>query len=126
MQMRTLQDNKYPLLIIKYDEKIEYLSQKVAKVWTLAMIWIKYCGLVSPSLLLPLHRCGPKKQGKSLCNGTDSSTETQGSFMSVVHPFLLVVLEISMYDEGRDYKVEAWSNGSMHLKQKWDSLFLLV
>lgn len=122
MQISSFEDNKYTLFIMKDDEKIKYLSQKVEKVWSSAVSRIKHSGWVNP--IYCSHGTEVKeKVGKLLCKETEGSTETHVKVqsMSVVHPFLPVVLETRRYVEGRDCKVAAYSSGRTHLKWKQDT-----
>ena len=85
------------------------------------LLWAESSTVVEwTRLLLPWHRCGPTKVGKTPVqwDREQHRNSCPGAFMSALHPFLAVVLEKSRYVEGRDYKVTACSSGRMCLKWK--------
>lgn len=74
--------------------------------------------LSQPKSIVTVTQMWTKKVGKPTVqwDGEQHKNSCQGAFMSVLHPFLLVDLEISRYVEGRDYEAAACSSRNMCLK----------
>lgn len=88
MQISAFEDNRYALFIMKDDEEIKYLSQKVEKVRSSAVSRIKHSGGVNPIYCFHGREVN-EKVGKLLCNETEGSAETpvKVQSVSVLHPF---------------------------------------